>query len=124
VSSALACVGLTVSDEADFSWLLKSAYTDIREIGTFDGVHVGRWQDDSSAALLALGQRVSGPARITALGIDVTIYPRPAAYTASPDSHIPGTDDHPEVPEPGSVICGTVVLSGAIDSPLLNTAQA
>jgi hypothetical protein len=32
--------------------------------------------------LLALGRRVSGPARITALGIDVTIYPDPAAYAA------------------------------------------
>ena len=144
--------------------------------------------------LLALGRRVSGPVRITALGIDVTIYPDPAAYTASPDSQFPGTaperpadytgpwpprlaaesffshaaladspekqsrarlsgtvlsvtchvcaltgqpftvaavrttgftadlclaaGDHPEVPEPGNIISGTVVLSAAIDAPL------
>ena len=213
MSSALASVGLAVSDEAEFGWLLKSACTDIREIGTFDGVRVGRWQDDSGAALilglhdgqivdftttytgssgalLALGQRVSGPARITALGTDVTIYPDPAACAAAPASHIPGTapepppdytgpwpprltaesfishaaladspekqsrarlsgtvldatpdlcaltgqpftadlclaaSDHPEAPEPGSIISGTVVMSAAIDSTLLNTAQA
>jgi len=28
------------------------------------------------------------------------------------------------VPEPGTIISGTVVLSAAIDSPLLNTTQA
>jgi hypothetical protein len=132
--------------------------------------------------LLTLGQQVSGPARITAPGIDITIYPDPAAYTASPDSQLPGpapdishaalagspgkqprarlsgtaltatrhvcaltgqpftvaavrttgftadlrlaADDHPDVPEPGNIISGTVVLSAAIDTPLLNTAQA
>ena len=260
MSSALACVGLAVSDDAEFSLLLKHALTGIREIGTFGGVYVGRWQDDSGAALilglhdgeiadftfayagtsgglladcrliyqsiawakvndadgqqvtamafeaqqyrqlLALGHRVSGPARITALGIDVTIYPDSAAYTASPDSQVPGTapepppdytgpwpprlaaesfishaaladspqyqsrgrlsgtvlnatrhvcaltgqpftvaavrtagftadlclaaGDHPEVPEPGTIISGTVVLSAAIDHPLMNAAQA
>jgi hypothetical protein len=165
VSSALACAGLAVSDEAEFGWLLKNACIGIREIGTFDGVPVGRWQDDSGAALilglhdgqivdfattytgssgglLALGQRVSGPARITALGTDVTIYPDPAACAAAPASHIPGTapepppdytgpwpprltaSGHPEVPEPGSIISGTVVMSAAIDNPILNTAQA
>jgi hypothetical protein len=260
VSTALACAGLGVSGEAHFSWLLKSACTAIREIGTFDGVHVGRWQDDSGATLilglhdgqivdfvtaytgssgglladcrliyesvafakvtdadgqqltamvfeaeqycqlLGLGQQVSGPARITALGTDADIYPDPAAYAASPASQAPGTaaepppdydgpwpprlaaeslishaalagspqhqsrarlsgtvlnatphlcaltgqpftaaavrtagftadlclaaGDHPDVPEPGNVISGTVVLSAAIDSPLLNAAQA
>jgi len=260
VSSALACVGLAVSDDAEFNLLLKHALTGIREIGTFGGVYVGRWQDDSGAALilglhdgqiadftfayagtsgglladcrlihqsiawakvtdtdgqqvtamafeaqqyrqlLALGQQVSGAARITALGIDVTIYPDPDAYTASPDSKVPGTapgappdydgpwpprlaaesfvshaafadspdkqsrarlsgtvlnaarhvcaltgqpftvaavrtagftadlclaaGDHPELPVPGSIISGTVVLSAAIDHALLNSAQA
>jgi hypothetical protein len=159
VSSALACIGLEVSDEAEFSWLLKSACTAIREIGTFDGVHVGRWQDDSGAALilglhdgelvdfsityngasgglfagcrllhesivfakvvdvdgrqltgmafeadqyrhlLALGQQVSGPARITALGTDVTIYPDADAFAASPASQIhPSPEAAPEPP--------------------------
>ena len=159
MSSALACVGLAVSDEAEFSWLLKSACTAIREIGTFDGVHVGRWQDDSGAALilglhdgklvdfsfaytganggllaecrllhetiafakvvdadghqltamafeaeqyrqlLAHGQQVSGPARITALGTDVTIYPDADAFAASPGSQIhPSPETDPEPP--------------------------
>ncbi|HET9968553.1 MAG TPA: hypothetical protein VFQ68_09975 [Streptosporangiaceae bacterium] len=52
MSSALACVGLAVSDDAEFNLLLKHALTDIREIGTFGGVYVGRWQDDSGAALI------------------------------------------------------------------------
>ena len=155
MSSALACVGLAASDEAEFSWLLKSACTAIRGPGIFGGVYVGRWQDDSDAALvlglqdgqladftpayagssgglladcrliyesvafakvtgtdgqqltamaseaeqhrqlLALGQRVSGPARITAQGTDVTIYPGPGAYAASPASQIPGTAPEP-----------------------------
>ena len=41
MSSALACVGLAVSDEEGFSWLLKNACIGIREIGTFDGVWSG-----------------------------------------------------------------------------------
>ena len=52
MSSALACVGLAVSDEAELDRMLKSVYPDVREIGFFDGVHVGRWQDDSGAALI------------------------------------------------------------------------
>lgn len=52
MSSALACIGLAVRDEAEFSWLLKSACMAIREISTFDGVHVGQWLDDSGAALI------------------------------------------------------------------------
>jgi hypothetical protein len=51
VSSALACLGLAVSSDDEFTVLLKHALTSIREIGTFGGVLVGRWQDDSGAAL-------------------------------------------------------------------------
>ena len=148
MSSALACVGLSVSDEAGLGWLVTSAHRAVRETGVFNGVHVGRWQDDSGAALIlgwrsgelldfipaytatsggllsdchlinesvaaavvvdaggqqvtamafeaeqyrqlrALGRRVSGPARITALGIDVTIYPGADAFAASPGSQL------------------------------------
>ncbi len=143
--------------------MLKSVYPDVRGIGLFDSVHVGRWQDDSGTTLIlglhdgeivdfattytgssgglpadcrliyesvafatvtgtdgqqltamafeaeqyrqlaALGQQVSGPARITALGIDVTIHPDPAAYTASPDSQVPGTA--PESPPDSPPTC-------------------
>lgn len=47
MSSALACVGLAASDGSELERLLKSVYPDVRGIGFFDGVHVGRWQDDS-----------------------------------------------------------------------------
>ena len=56
MTSALACVGLEVSDETGLDWLVASAHRAVREIGVFDGVHVGRWQDGSGAALL-LGWR-------------------------------------------------------------------
>jgi hypothetical protein len=259
VSSALACLGLAASDGDEFNVLLKHALTGTREIGTFGGVYVGRWQDDSGAILtLGLhdgqiedftfayagtsgalfvncrpiyqsiawaqvtdeaGQQVtaiafeaeqyrqlaahrhwvSGLARITALGLDVAIYPDPEAFAASPASQVhlaagiaspppPDWDgpwpprlaaesftsyagvadrphlqsrawlsctvldatrrvseltgqaftvaavrtagfeaslclavsDHPELPAPGSIISGTVVLSAAIDTPILN----
>ena len=118
------------------------------ETGVFDGVHVGRWEDDSGAALVlgwrsgelldfipaytagsgglladcrlvndcvafakvtdtsgeqltamtfaaeqyrelrAHGTPVSGPARITALGTDVQIYPGADAFAASPASQL------------------------------------
>jgi hypothetical protein len=152
--------------------------------------------------LPALGHQVSGPAAITALGVDVTVYPGADAFAASPGSQLhpspesgsepppryrengwawpprlgaesfishgvfagpaqagprarlSGTvldaarhvcaltgqpfiaaavrtagfeaalclagSDHPEVPVPGNIISGTVVLSAAIDTPLLN----
>ena len=263
MSSALACLGLAVSDDAEFDVLLKHALLGLHEIGTFGGVWVGRWQDDSGTALIlglrdgqiadftftyagtsgglladcrligeaiawaevvdadgqqvtamafdtgqyrqlaALGQHVSGPARITALGVDVAIYPDEQAFAASPASQVhpsPGTasppppdydgpwpprvgaesfishagltdrpqyqsrarlsgtvldatrrvsgltgqsftvaavrtagfeaslclaaSDHPDLPEPGTIISGLVALSAAIDSPLLNPAQA
>ena len=264
MTSALACVGLAVSDKDELQWLVASAHRAIRQTGIFDGVHVERWQDDSGAALilgwqsgelldfapaytaasgglladcrlindsvaiakvvdadgrqltamtfeaeqyrhlLALGQQVSGPARITALGVDVSIYPDADAFAASPGSQLrpspesgppphyrengwswpprlgaesfishgvfadpaqagsrallSGTvldaarhvcaltgqpfivaavrtagfeaalclaaGDHPEVPVPGNIISGTVVLSAAIDTPLLNGGQA
>ena len=148
MTSALACVGLAVSDETELGWLVTSAHRAVRETGVFGGVHVGRWQDDSGAALIlgwrsgelldfipayaaasggllsdchlindsvasaavvdtdgqqltamafeaeqyrqlrALGQPVSGPARITALGIDVTIHPDADAFAASPGSQL------------------------------------
>jgi hypothetical protein len=56
VSSALARVGLSVSDEAELGWLVTSAHRAVRETGVFDGVHAGRWQDDSGASLI-LGWR-------------------------------------------------------------------
>ena len=148
MTSALACVGLAVSDETELGWLVTSAHRAVRETGVFGGVHVGRWQDDSGAALMlgwrsgelldfipayaaasgsllsdchlinesvasaavvdadgrqltamafeaeqyrqlrALGQPVSGPARITALGIDVTIHPNADAFAASSASQL------------------------------------
>ena len=266
VSSALACVGLAVSDEDEFRWLVTSAHRAICETGIVDGVRVGRWQDDSGAALilgwqsgelldfapaytaasggllagcrlinesvafakvidadghqltamtfeaeqyrhlLALGHQVSGPARITALGVDVIVYPDADAFAASPGSQLhpsPGSaseppphyrengwpwpprlgaesfishgvftdpaqagsrarlsgtvldaarhvcaltgqpfivaavrtagfeadlclaaSDHREVPVPGNIISGTVVLSAAIDTPLLTGVTA
>ena len=48
--------------------------------------------------LLAHGQQVSGPARITALGTDVSVYPDAEAFAASPGSQIhppPGTAPEP-----------------------------
>ena len=38
--------------------------------------------------LRALGRRVSGPARITALGVDVQVYPDADAFAASPGSQL------------------------------------
>src|SRR5689334_7909231 len=52
VTSALACVGLAVRDATELDWLVTSAHRAVREIGIFDGVHMGRWQDDSGAALI------------------------------------------------------------------------
>jgi hypothetical protein len=44
VASALACVGLSVSDEAGLGCLVTSAHRAVRDTGVFGGVHVGRWQ--------------------------------------------------------------------------------
>jgi hypothetical protein len=153
--------------------------------------------------LAALGRWVAGPARITALGLDVTTYPGPDAFAASPASQVhlgPGiasppppdwdgpwpprlaaesftsyagiadrphlqslawlsgtvlnatrrvsgltaqaftvaavrtagfeaslclaAADHPDLPSPGTIIAGTVVLSAAIDTPHLTGAPA
>ena len=52
MTSALACVGLAVSDGDELQWLVTSAHRAIGETGIFDGVRVGRWQDDSGAALI------------------------------------------------------------------------
>jgi hypothetical protein len=159
VTSALACVGLAVSDETGLGWLVTSTHRAVRETGVFDGVHAGRWQDDSSAALIlgwrsgelldfipaytaisggllsqchlinesvasaavvdaggrqltamafeaeqyrqlrALGHPVSGPTRITALGIDVQIHPDADAFAASPASQLdPSADPQQEPP--------------------------
>ena len=43
--------------------------------------------------LRALGQPVSGPARITALGVDVTIHPDADAFAASPGSQLDPSAD-------------------------------
>ena len=148
VASALACVGLAVSDETELRQLVTRAHRAAGETGVFDGVQVGRWEDDSGAALVlgwrsgelldfipaytagsgglladcrlvndcvafakvtdtsgeqltamtftaeqyrelrALGTPVSGPARITALGVDVQIYPGADAFAASPASQL------------------------------------
>ena len=56
MTSALACVGLAVSDETELDWLVTSAHRAVRETGVFGSVHVGRWQDDSGAVLI-LGWR-------------------------------------------------------------------
>ena len=146
MSSALACAGLAVSGEEGFSWLLKNACIGIREIGTFDGVHVGRWQDDSGAALilglhdgqivdftttytgnhaaLADSPEKQSRARLSGTVLDAT--PDLCALTGQPFTAdlCLAASDPPEVPEPGSIISGTAVLSAAIDNPILNTAQA
>ena len=148
MTSALACVGLAVSDETELRQLVTRAHRAAGETGVFDGVHVGRWEDDSGAALVlgwrsgelldfipaytagsgglladcrlvndgvafakvvdtsgeqltamtfaaeqyrelrALGTPVSGPARITVLGVDVQIYPDADAFAASPGSQL------------------------------------
>jgi hypothetical protein len=160
VTSALACVGLEVSDETGLDWLVTSAHRAVREIGVFDGVHVGRWQDDSGAALIlgwrsgelldfipaytatrggllsdchlinesvaaatvvdaggrqltamafeaeqyrqlqALGEQAGGPARITALGVDVQVHPDADAFAASPGSQLDPAADPDQGPPP------------------------
>jgi len=160
VTSALACVGLEVSDETGLDWLVTSAHRAVREIGVFDGVHVGRWQDDSGAALIlgwrsgelldfipaytatrggllsdchlisesvaaakvvdaggrqltaiafeaeqyrqlqALGEPAGGPARITALGVDVQVHPDADAFAASPGSQLDPAADPDQEPPP------------------------
>ena len=159
MTSALACVGLSVRDEAELSSLVTRAWRTVRETGVYGGVHVGRWQDASGAVLilgwrsgelvdfvpayaaasggllsecrlindfvavaevvdaggqqvtatafeaeqyrqlLALGRRVSGPARITALGVDVQVYPDADAFAASPGSQLDPSAD-PAGPPP------------------------
>ncbi|MGH3176356.1 MAG: hypothetical protein ACRDPF_21150 [Streptosporangiaceae bacterium] len=148
MTSALACVGLAVSDETELQQLVTRAHRAAGQTGVFDGVHVGRWEDDSGAALVlgwrsgelldfipaytagsgglladcrlindavavarvvdtggqqltamtfqaeqyrelrAHGEPVSGPARITALGTAVQVYPDAAAFAASPGSQL------------------------------------
>jgi hypothetical protein len=160
VTSALACVGLAVSDETGLDWLVTRAHRAVREIGVFGGVHVGRWQDDSGATLVlgwrsgelldfipaytassggllsgchlindsvasaavvdadgrqltamafeaeqyrqlhALGSPVSGPARITALGVAVQIHQDADAFAASPDSQVDPSAGPAEEPPP------------------------
>ena len=52
MASALACVGLAVSDQTELQQLMTRAHRAAGETGVFDGVHVGRWEDDSGAALI------------------------------------------------------------------------
>jgi len=56
VASNLACIGLAVSDQAELAQLINTVFRSVHEVGVYDGVHVGRWQDDSGAALI-LGWR-------------------------------------------------------------------
>ena len=56
MTSALACVGLAISDGTELRQLVTWAHRAAGETGVFDGVHVGRWEDDSGAALV-LGWR-------------------------------------------------------------------
>lgn len=160
MASTLACIGLAVNDPAELSQLLNTVQRSVHEVGVYDGVHVGRWQDDSGAALIlgwrpgelldlipayaatrgallsdchlineeiasaavvdtdgeqltamafqaeqyrqiqALGRPVEGPARITALGVDVQIHPDADAFAASPASLLgPPEDPAPEPPQ-------------------------
>jgi hypothetical protein len=152
VASALACVGLAVSDQTELQQLVTRAHRAAGQAGVFDGIHVGRWEDDSGAALIlgwrsgelldfipayaagsgglladcrlindgvavakvvdtsgqqltamafaaeqyrelrAHGEPVSGPARITALGVDVQVYPDADAFAASPGSQLTPSD--------------------------------
>jgi hypothetical protein len=160
VTSALACVGLAVSDETELRQLVTRAHRAADETGVFDGVHVGRWEDDSGAALVlgwrsgelldfipaytagsgglladcrlingvvasarvtdtsgeqltamtfaaeqyrqlrAHGEPVSGPARITALGVDVQIHPDADAFAASPASQLTPSAGSGQEPPP------------------------
>lgn len=52
MASNLACIGLAVSDTAELAQLFNTAMRSVHEVGVYDGVHVGRWQDDSGAALI------------------------------------------------------------------------
>jgi hypothetical protein len=45
-----------VSNPAELGQLIKTVYRSVREVGVYDGIHVGRWQDDSGAVLI-LGWR-------------------------------------------------------------------
>jgi hypothetical protein len=56
VASNLAWIGLAVSDTAELAQLLNTVMRSVHEVGVYDGVHVGRWQDDSGASLV-LGWR-------------------------------------------------------------------
>ena len=187
MTSALACVGLAVRDEAELSSLVTGAYRAVRETGVFGGVHVGRWQDDSGAVLilgwlcgelvdfvpayaaasggllsgchlineyvafakvvdadghqvtamafeaeqyrqlLALGHLVSGPARITALGVGVQVYPDTDAFAASPGSQLdpsagpaagpPPRDREQGWPEPARLAAESFISYGVFADP-------
>lgn len=56
MASNLACIGLAVGDTAELAQLLNTVMRSVHEVGVYDGVHVGRWQDDSGASLI-LGWR-------------------------------------------------------------------
>jgi hypothetical protein len=55
MASPLACIGLATDGDAGFRQLMSRIAPDVCE-SVVDGVHVGRWQDDSGAALV-LGWR-------------------------------------------------------------------
>jgi hypothetical protein len=73
--------------------------------------------DRVSGTVLDAGRRVSG---LTGQSFTVAVV-RSAGFEAS---LCLAASDHPDLPAPGNIISGTVVLSAAIDSPLLDATQA
>ena len=52
VASNLACIGLAAGDQTGLAQLIAAAHRSAREVGVFDDVHIGRWQDGSGAVLI------------------------------------------------------------------------
>ena len=48
----LACIGLAVADGIEADELLTAAHRPARELGMYDGVHVGFWQNGGNLALI------------------------------------------------------------------------
>ena len=133
MASNLACIGLAVSDTAELAHLLNTVWPSVREIGAYDGVHVGRWQDDSGAALI-LGWRPDRflealPTYAATRGgllSDCELINEPFTIASvrtvgfEADLCLAGSE-HPGIPAPGNIVSGTVFLSAAIDGPALQT---
>lgn len=52
MASNLACIGLAVEDSAELGALVAKTKRTARSVGTYDRVHVVRWQDPSGASLV------------------------------------------------------------------------